>query len=187
LEYRQSHVVVQVMTTSTSLNPGLLHDLSSVPARLEALYALVPEGCERWSPTAWAGIPSESLNALEQICHVRDIEVLGYQVRLTRMLREPDPALASLDAHALAQERQYANANPAAVLSEFRVARATTVERISNLTPQELERTGVLESYGSLTVTGLVHYLASHDHQHVAGLHWLLGRIAAIRAGVAQD
>ena len=40
-------------------------------------------------------------------------------------------------------------------------------------------RTGVLEGYGPLTLRSLVHYLCSHDQQHLAGLQWLLGKIAA--------
>jgi len=37
-------------------------------------------------------------------------------------------------------------------------------------------RTGVLEGYGPLTLRSLVHYLCSHDQQHLAGLQWLLAR-----------
>jgi hypothetical protein len=160
---------------------GTLHELSSFPARLEALFALVPDGYERWSPESWTGVPSEALNAVEQICHVRDIEVLGYQIRLSRMLRESHPSLASLDAHALARDRNYVEASPAAALSEFRGARLKTLELVSGLTPRELNRTADLEGYGPLDVRGLVHFLCSHDNQHAAGLHWLLGKIAATR------
>lgn len=164
---------------SETLKPDILHELSSFPARLEALYALMPDGYERWSPDTWTGVPSEPLNPIEQICHVRDVEQLGYHVRLTRILRESNPSLASLDAETMARDRNYAKANAAAVLSEFRVARARPVELIANLAPRAFERTAVLEGYGPLTLRGLVHFLCSHDNQHAAGLHWLLGRIAA--------
>jgi hypothetical protein len=30
-------------------------------------------------------------------------------------------------------------------------------------------------------VRGLMHYLCSHDQQHLAGLQWLLGKIEAAR------
>jgi len=41
----------------------------------------------------------------------------------------------------------------------------------------ELERRAVFEGYGWVTVRGLIHYLCSHDQQHLAGLQWLLGKM----------
>ena len=54
-----------------------------------------------------------------------------------------------------------------------------TLDLVSRLTPEQLSRTGEFEGYGSLTVRGLVHYLCSHDQQHLAGMQWLLGKIDA--------
>jgi hypothetical protein len=34
----------------------------------------------------------------------------------------------------------------------------------------------------ALTLRSLVHYLCSHDQQHLAGLQWLLGQIEALPA-----
>jgi hypothetical protein len=39
----------------------------------------------------------------------------------------------------------------------------------------------VFEGYGPVTLRALVHYLCSHDQQHLAGLQWLLGKIEAAR------
>jgi hypothetical protein len=33
-----------------------------------------------------------------------------------------------------------------------------------------------------VTLRALVHYLCSHDQQHLAGLQWLLGKLDAARA-----
>jgi hypothetical protein len=66
------------------------------------------------------------------------------------------------------------------VLEDFRQARAQTVALISGLSPGQLARTAVFEGYGQVTVRSLVHYLCSHDQQHLAGLQWLLGKIAGI-------
>jgi hypothetical protein len=61
------------------------------------------------------------------------------------------------------------------------VARARTIELISNLTAGEFARTAQFEGR-KVTVLGLVHYLCSHDQQHLAGLQWLLAGIeAAVR------
>ncbi|MGL6478970.1 hypothetical protein ACSZN0_07475 [Aeromonas caviae] len=34
-------------------------------------------------------------------------------------------------------------------------------------------------SYGEVTLDGLVRLLVSHDHQHLAGMQWLLMRLNA--------
>ena len=37
-----------------------------------------------WAPPSWEGVPSEAFTAIEQVCHVRDIEIDGYQLRFRR-------------------------------------------------------------------------------------------------------
>jgi hypothetical protein len=49
------------------------------------------------------------------------------------------------------------------------------------LRPDQFDRTAFFEGYGPLTLRSLVHYLCSHDQQHLAGLQWLLGKIEAAR------
>lgn len=160
-----------------------LQALAAFPAQLEAHYASVPAGCERWAPPSWDGIPSERFTPLEQILHVRDIETAGYHVRFQRTLHEERPLLADIDSYALAAERGYASDdNAGAALVEFRVARARTVALLSALHAEALARTAEFEGYGPVTVRGLMHYLCSHDQQHLAGLQWLLGQIEASRA-----
>jgi hypothetical protein len=155
--------------------------LEAFPQQLEAHYAAVPTEFKHWAPSSWEGVPSEPLTAIEQICHVRDIEVDGYHVRFHRTLNESDPTLASIDTEALVRERSYANSNAADAFASFRDARSRTVALISGLTSQQLERTAVFEGYGPVTLRSLVHYLCSHDQQHLAGLQWLLGKMDASR------
>jgi transposase-like protein len=50
---------------------------------------------------------------------------------------------------------------------------------LTRLTPSQYQRPAVFEGYGPVTFGGLVHYLCSHDQQHLAGLQWLLGKIEA--------
>ena len=164
------------------MNPATLKALGDFPVQLEAFYAAIPPEHANWTPQSWDGIPSESFSALGQICHVRDIEIDGYQVRFRRALTEHNPTLATLDGYALEITRDYAHADPAAVLSAFRAARAETLRMLAALDESALERPAVFEDYGSLTVRSLVHFLASHDQQHLAGLQWLLGKLAAAPA-----
>jgi hypothetical protein len=160
-----------------------LQTLATFPAQLEAHYAAVPAGFGHWAPPSWNGVPSERFTPIEQVLHVRDIEIDGYHVRFRRTLQEPQPLLADIDSYELAAANGYAAATDAqSALADFRAARARTVAMLSALSPEELARTAVFEGYGPVTVRGLMHYLCSHDQQHLAGLQWLLGQIEAARA-----
>ncbi|WP_411881965.1 DinB family protein [Polaromonas sp. YR568] len=172
------------MTTPAAapLNPATLQAMADFPRQLEQFYEAIPESHRNWTPASWEGIPSETFSALGQICHVRDIEVDGYHLRFERTLAEANPVLASLDGYVLEKERGYAAADAQEVFAAFRAARAKTMGMLSGLTPDALARTAEFEGYGALTLRSLVHYLCSHDQQHLAGLQWLLGKIDASRA-----
>lgn len=160
------------------MDPTTLAALAAFPAQLEAHYAAVPAAYRHWTPLSWEGIPSEHLTAIEQLCHVRDIEIDGYQVRLRRTVAENYPLLPSIDTDAYARDRAYATADASVVLEQFRAARLATLDFIHGLPPSAFERTAEFEGYGTVTLRGLMHYLCSHDQQHLAGLQWLLGQIA---------
>src|SRR5690242_12967265 len=113
-----------------------LATLAAFPAQLVAHYAAIPPSHKRWKPASWEGIPSEQLTAIEQLCHVRDIEIEGYQVRFERTLREDNPRLVALDTDALVREREYSRQDAAQVLAEFKAARAKTLHMLKDLSPQ---------------------------------------------------
>src|SRR6202041_1263773 len=138
------------------MDPITLAALADFPNRLEAYYSLVP---------------SEPFTPIEQVCHVKDIEIDGYHVRLWRMLEESNPMLASLDGEVLARERSYSTADTTLVFEQFRDARIKTIEFIVKLTPLQLVRVGEFEGC-RVTLRGLVHNLCSHDQQHLAGMQW---------------
>jgi len=167
------------------MNSTTLAALGDFPRQLKAYYGEVPAGFQNWRPASWEGIPSEPFTPIEQICHVLDIEVDGYHVRFRRALQELNPKLITLEGERLAAERRYATADATEVFSAFRQARAQTIELVSGLSPQQFARTAEFEGR-SLTIRSLVHYLCSHDQQHLAGLQWLLGRIEACRASSTQ-
>ncbi|MEO6327036.1 MAG: DinB family protein, partial [Thermoanaerobaculia bacterium] len=68
---------------------------------------------------------------------------------------------------------------PERALADFRAARSITLGLVRGLTEAQLERHGTFAEYGSLTLRSLLHYLASHDRQHLACMEWLLGKIHA--------
>ena len=80
-------------TMSTPLNPATLQALAAFPQLLEDHYSAFPREFVHWSPCSWDGVPSEPFTAIEQICHVRDIEIEGYHQRFTRTLNEDQPLL----------------------------------------------------------------------------------------------
>jgi hypothetical protein len=157
----------------------LLDELEAMPDELERALRVVPADRRRWTPASWGGAPGETFSALGHICHLRDIEVDGYHVRVQRLLDETRPSLVSLDGYQIARDRGYDSADAGEALSAFRKARARTVERLRGLSDAQLARSGDFAEYGDLTLRALVHYLRSHDVQHLAGIHWLAGKIAS--------
>jgi hypothetical protein len=105
------------------MDQATLDALAAFPQTLEHFYAAVPSDYKHWTPPSWDGIPSETFTAIEQICHIRDIELDGYRKRFHRALNETDPALDSLDSYVIARQRHYSTANAAEVLATFRTAR----------------------------------------------------------------
>ena len=161
------------------MNPTTLSALAAFPSQLEAHYAAIPTAYRHWTPPSWEGVPSEAFTAIEQLCHVRDIEIEGYHVRFRRTLSEHEPFLPAIDSEAVAQERNYGAADTEAVFARFRAAREQTLAMLHALTPAQYQRKAEFEGYGPVSLRGLVHYLCSHDQQHLAGLQWLAGKIDA--------
>jgi hypothetical protein len=164
-----------------TMHPITMAALESFPRALEQHYAAFPPEYVHWTPASWDGVPSEPFTAIEQICHVRDIEIEGYQVRFRRTLEEATPFLPSIDSEAVARERDYGREFAAQVFPQIHAARARTVAMLRALAPADFGKAAVFEGYGPVSLRGLVHYLCSHDQQHLSGLQWLLGKIDAER------
>ena len=160
-----------------SISLETLSNLSEMPKQFERVFRLIPPSYLNWQPESWESIPGESFSALGQACHLRDIEIDGYQVRIRRMLAEEHPDLVSLDGYELAKQRRYSEAEPAEVIATFRQAREVTLELIKTISESQLTRTATFGEYGQVTLKGLIHFLSSHDQQHLACMQWLLGKI----------
>ena len=154
-----------------------LEALADFPRRLEAHFAAVPPELIRWAPPRWEGSPAEWLTPIEQVWHVRDIEIDGYRQRFRRTLDEHHPVLPDLDGLALARERRYAERDPEEAFREFRAAREENIVLLRSLSPSDFDRVATFEGV-PVTLRTLVHTLCSHDLQHLAGLQWLLGRMS---------
>src|SRR5580765_8317445 len=86
----------QSYAARTIMNQITLKALAVFPEQLEAHYGMIPAKFAAWTPDSWDGIPSERFTPIEQVCHVRDIEIEGYHLRLDRVLHESHPFLVSI-------------------------------------------------------------------------------------------
>lgn len=157
-----------------------LQSLRLFPGVLRAFIDETPATGLDWRPASWDGIPSESLTIRQQICHLRDIEIDGYAVRFARLLRDPSPLLESIDSYALVESRRYDQTDVKSALDDFENARSRTMRLLEEIDAGDLLRSGVFEGYGPVTVKGLIHFLCSHDQQHLAGIQWLIGKQSAV-------
>lgn len=156
------------------LPAALIEALRGMHQRLTGVLALVPATALNFKPADWAAIPGERFSIIEQVCHLRDIELDGYQQRIQRMLAEDDPQLVSVDGYRLARERDYTRTNIGEAAEAFRLARGQTLALLETLDPAQLSRPGRFAEHGRLSLTGLIHLLCSHDQIHLASIHALL-------------
>lgn len=161
-----------------SISRLILSELEEAPRDFGKFLAAVPASVWDWKPADWGGCPGETFSLREHLCHVRDFDTLGYQERFRRIRQEADPVLPSLDGYVMAHERGYGKTDPHEALAAFAAARVQTLAIIQSFAPEELARPADFAEYGRVTLGGLVHYLSAHDRQHLACLHWLLGKHA---------
>ena len=110
----------------------------------------------------------------ENICHLRDIEREGYSVRLRRLLDEEQPLLPDIDGARLAQERGYNSQPMPSALEDFAAERMRNVGIILGLRAEQLNRSGVLQTVGEITVERLLAIMEEHDREHLQLIEELL-------------
>ncbi len=104
---------------------------------------------------------------LENACHLRDIEIEGYSVRIGRFLEEETPALADIDGGRLAIERNYNNQDLSRAIADFSAARAVNIARLKRLEASQFERKATMEGVGELTLSRLIEMMHEHDEGHI--------------------
>ena len=113
---------------------------------------------------------SEEFSALENICHLRDLEIEGYGERIVRILEEDNPFLADFDGARLAIERDYNNQDAKAALAAFNDARSRTLSLLKKLNPEQIMREAILEGVGVINLEKLIEMMVEHDEGHVQEL-----------------
>src|SRR6185436_20923089 len=119
----------------------------------------------------------DEFSVLENICHLRDLELQGYTPRIVRILAESNPSLADFDGARVAAESNYNNEQPDFALQAFQTARRENVEMLRALTERQLKREGTLDGVGTIIFRRLAEMMREHDEGHLADLRALRRRI----------
>lgn len=105
-------------------------------------------------------------SVLENVCHLRDIEIEGYGVRLKRILAEDHPTLPDINGGQLARERRYNEQLLQPALDAFIQARHANLKILEKVTEPQLARTAHLEGVGEITLGRLLELWVEHDRGH---------------------
>ena len=123
----------------------------------------------------------DEFSVLENICHLRDLELQGYTPRISRILAESNPSLADFDGARVAAESSYNNEQPDFALQAFQTARRENVEMLRALTERQLKREGTLDGVGTITLRRLAEMMREHDEGHLEDLRVLSQRLRQAR------
>jgi hypothetical protein len=146
---------------------ALIRALAQTPHRVRRLVESMGEDESRWKPLA------DEFSATENVCHLRDIEEEGYCVRIRRLLEETEPFLSDLDGARLAREREYNKQQMLDALERFSKARAANVAAVRGVPPESLDRRGMFEGAGAVTLGQLLLMMREHDEGHIKELESL--------------
>ena len=100
----------------------------------------------------------------EIVHHLADSEMTS-AIRLRRLIAEDQPVIHGYDQEEFAR-RLFYDRPIAASLDAFRSARATTVELLDRLTPEQWARTGTHTESGAYSVERWLEIYAAHAHGH---------------------
>lgn len=134
---------------------------------LEQTPSLVTRSIAQLAPSSLTERNDDEFSALENVCHLRDIEIEGYGERIMRILQEDNPALPDIDGARLAIERDYNKQNVEEALAAFREARLRNLELLTGLSADQLDRVGTLENVGVINLKQLIEMMKEHDQGHV--------------------
>ena len=110
----------------------------------------------------------------ENVAHLRDIDLLGYSVRIRRVLNEEHPSLADVPGDKLAIERMYATLPIEPELADLESSRASSMELLRGMSEAMLDRSGELEGVGRVTLRELLERWIEHDQGHLEEMRGLM-------------
>src|SRR3954452_23940392 len=139
---------------------NLIDKLEQTPERVRALIAGRSDEELSFKPSP------DAFSLRENLLHLRDIDVEGYEVRIAGLLDERGPReFPDIDGAALARERNY-NVQPAApALEDFAASRARSIARLRE--SPDVERYGQVGTR-AVSIDTLLEDWARHDSEHLA-------------------
>lgn len=153
----------------------LLQFLENTSVRISELMKGLSDSELRWRHN------ESEFSVVENVCHLRDLEMQGYAPRITRMLDETDPALADFDGARVAAESNYDCEQSELALQTFSLTRKQNVQKLRSLTEEQLRREGLLDGVGRITLTRLAKLMQEHDEGHLEDLRVLRQRLEKLR------
>jgi hypothetical protein len=149
--------------------------LEETPESIRQLISEIARPELSWKPSG------DEFSALEQVCHLRDLEREGYAARINKLLTENQPSLPDFDGGRIARERDYNSQDFESAFQDFARARAENVRSMKTLSPEQLNRSGVLDGVGAITLKQLFLLMRDHDRSHLEELSDLRKRKAGMR------
>jgi DinB family protein len=137
--------------------------LSAAPQQVEDAIRGLTEEQLSWKPT-------EFFSIRENVLHLRDIDVLGYEKRLRLILTEDFPVLPDIDGGKLAIEREYNRLPVRPALDDLKRSRAISMQRLRGCSLHDLDRRAEMQGSGPVDVRKLVELWVEHDRGHIADL-----------------
>jgi len=144
--------------------------LTAFPAELRTLVAGISDDDAQRMPA-----PNE-WSVVEIIGHLIDIDPLQID-RIDRILAEERPQFIRFDPNAAVVAAGYARRSLDDVLAAFIALRQATVDGLSTIEPDELDRVGVRYTGEVVTLRALIVSFAAHDQTHATQIR------AALSAG----
>jgi len=149
----------------------LIKSLSQTPDEIATLLREFPGQSLTLKPSA------DEFSFLENVCHLRDLEVEGYVPRINSILKEAHPRLPDFAGARVALERDYNRQDVVAALNAFTNARRQNVALLRTVDEDALKRTGELQGVGEITLDRLLEMMLEHDQGHLDDLQGLCNRI----------
>jgi hypothetical protein len=144
----------------------LLQALGDVPHEIATIVDGLTDAQLRWKPD------TEAFSILENVAHMRDLEVMASAVRVRRTLSEVNPSLEDFDGAAVARAANYNAEALSEALGTLTAARRNTIATLRERGSEALLRRATFA--GELTtLAGVLALLRAHDAEHVEAIREL--------------
>lgn len=149
------------VTQALRSREAILAELASLPVEFDRLVLRPYDPETLMQPAADGG-----WGVVEILPHLRDWEEIYYE-RAQAIVQEDNPRLMAQDDSLWAIERDYRSQNPADTLAELSEMRERLVALLTDLQPEDWERTGEHSAFGRITLHWLMNQLCDHDREHL--------------------